>query len=183
MDIPNLLLSSWHTVLRTLFLGVSTYASLIVLLRISGKRTLSKWNAFDFIVTIALGSTLATAILSKQTSLAQGVIALALLILLQYLITALSVRFPYFQRLVKARPRLLLLDGVVRQQTLVEERVSEEELRAALRERGLSSYEEAAAVVLETNGTFSVLTSLSDSPGSAIRDVEGFSPKMWETTR
>jgi uncharacterized membrane protein YcaP (DUF421 family) len=50
----------WESIVRTLVIGVLAYAILILQLRISGKRTLSKMNAFDFIVTIALGSTLAT---------------------------------------------------------------------------------------------------------------------------
>lgn len=80
-------------------------------LRISGKRTLSKWNAFDFVVTIALGSTLATVLLSKQVALAEGVLAFALLIALQFAITSLSVRSSVVRRLIKAEPTFLLAQG------------------------------------------------------------------------
>lgn len=75
-------------------LGVLSYTALVVLLRTSGKRTLSKMDAFDFVVTIALGSTLASVMLSKNTSWAQGVVAFGLLITLQYAVTWLSVRSP-----------------------------------------------------------------------------------------
>ncbi|MEZ6111860.1 MAG: hypothetical protein R3C99_12705 [Pirellulaceae bacterium] len=61
---------------RTLVMGVLAYVCLIILLRVSGKRTLSKMNAFDLIVTVALGSTLATVLLSKDVTLAQGSLAL-----------------------------------------------------------------------------------------------------------
>lgn len=73
-----MIFDGWIPILRTLVAGLSAYIALIVILRISGKRTLSKWNAFDYVVTIALGSTLATILLSKDTSLAQGVAALFL---------------------------------------------------------------------------------------------------------
>ena len=68
---------SWFDLLRVAVVGTLAYSALIVWLRISGKRSLSKWNAFDFIVTIALGSTLATAFLSKDVALAEGVFAFA----------------------------------------------------------------------------------------------------------
>jgi uncharacterized membrane protein YcaP (DUF421 family) len=85
--------------------------ALIILLRISGKRTLSKMNAFDFIVTIALGSTLATVLLNKSVSLADGVLALFLLIGLQFLITFFSVRSKRVSKLVKSIPTLLVYKG------------------------------------------------------------------------
>lgn len=67
-----MLFSGWENLLRTLVVGVLAYVSLVVFLRISGKRTLSKMNAFDLIVTVALGSTLATVLLSKDVALAEG---------------------------------------------------------------------------------------------------------------
>ncbi len=57
---------------RTLITGVLAYILIVLVLRLTGKRTLSKWNAFDFIVTVALGSALANVILSRDVSLAQG---------------------------------------------------------------------------------------------------------------
>ncbi len=83
---------SWYSLLRILVVGVLAYVALIVLLRVTGKRTLSKMNAFDLVVTVALGSTLATVLLSKDVALADGVVAFALLIGLQFIITWLSVR-------------------------------------------------------------------------------------------
>ena len=48
---------SWHGIFRVIVTGICAYVPLIVLLRISGKRTLSQMNAFDLIITVALGST------------------------------------------------------------------------------------------------------------------------------
>jgi uncharacterized membrane protein YcaP (DUF421 family) len=67
--------NGWQSLLRTLVVGVLAYVALMVILRLSGNRTLSKMNAFDFIVTIALGSTLATVLLSSDVALAEGVLA------------------------------------------------------------------------------------------------------------
>src|SRR5919106_4441321 len=87
-----MLFDSWAGLGRVLLVGTLAYAALVLLLRISGKRTLTKLNAFDLAVTVALGSTLATVLLSSSVALAEGVLALGLLISLQYLITWLSVR-------------------------------------------------------------------------------------------
>ena len=85
--------NSWGSLLRIVIVGVLAYATLVLFLRLSGNRTLSKMNAFDLIVTVALGSTLATVLLSKDVALVDGAVALALLISLQFIITWTSVRF------------------------------------------------------------------------------------------
>ena len=99
--------SSATTLIRTLVVGVLAYVSLVLLLRVSGRRTLSKMNAFDLVVTVALGSTFATILLSRDVSLAQGVLALASLIALQYAVTWSSVRVAWVRKLVTGEPALL----------------------------------------------------------------------------
>lgn len=143
--------------LRTFLIGVLAYASLIVLLRITGKRTLSKMNAFDFVVTVALGSVLATVLLSKDVSLAQGVLALALLIGLQFMITWPSVRVGWVRKLVTGEPSLLLYRGQFLPDGLKRARITRDEVRAAVRAEGLATLDQAEAVVLETDGSFSVV--------------------------
>src|SRR5690606_35713547 len=102
---------SWESILRTLIISVLAYGSLVVILRVSGKRTLSKMNAFDLIVTIALGSTLATVLLNKDVALADGVLTFALLISFQYIITYWSARSRKVNKLVKSTPTLLVYRG------------------------------------------------------------------------
>src|SRR4051794_21415099 len=94
--------SGWPDLWRVIAVGVMAYFSLVALLRISGKRTLSKMSAFDLVVTVALGSTLATVLISKDVTLAEGVTALALLIALQFIISWLAVRSKRVEGLVKA---------------------------------------------------------------------------------
>lgn len=161
------------SLVRTLLIGSLAYLTLIVVLRISGKRTLSKWNAFDFVVTVAFGSTLASLLLSQDTSLAQGVLAFALLVVWQFVITWLAVRVPLVRRWVKAKPTLLLFKGEFRDRALAQERVTRGEVRAALRMHGVGSILNTHAVVLETDGSFSVI----EQPGvgeSSLCDVEGY---------
>ena len=148
---------SWDSILRTLVITILAYVVLIILLRISGKRTLSKMNAFDFIVTIALGSTLATVLLNKSVSLADGVLALFLLIGLQFLITFFSVRSKRVSKLVKSMPTLLVYKGDFLQDAMRKERVNADEIYAILREKGISSIQDVDAVILETDGSLSVI--------------------------
>ena len=89
----NVLFDGWAGICRVLLVAPLAYVALVILLRVSGKRTLSKFNAFDLVVTVALGSTLATILLSKDVPLMDGVAALALLIVLQYGVSWLSVRW------------------------------------------------------------------------------------------
>ena len=148
---------TWHGLLRVLIVGTVSYAALISLLRISGKRSLSKMNAFDLVVTVALGSTFATVILNNSIPLAEGVLALGLLIALQFVITWLSVRFEPLQNLVKAEPTLLVRDGDYLPEAMRTQRVTKEEVEAALRENGTADAAQAACVVLETDGSLSVI--------------------------
>jgi uncharacterized membrane protein YcaP (DUF421 family) len=147
----------WAGLGRVLIVGVLAYAGLVLFLRVSGKRTLSKMNAFDLVVTVALGSTLATILLSRDVALAEGLLAFALLIALQFVIAWLSVRFTAVDQLVKSEPALLLYRGEILSNALRRERVTEGEVRAAVREQGFGTLAALEAVVLETDGTFSVV--------------------------
>ena len=159
---------SWQALLRVLVVGVLAYAAVIAIVRVGGKRTLAKMNAFDLVVTVALGSILATIILSKDVALLEGVLALALLALLQFVIAWASLRFDWVKRVAKAEPRLLLRDGVIDEAALRDERVTRDELLAAVRGGGYGGVEAIAAVVLETDGSFSVIPRTQAASGSAL---------------
>lgn len=165
----------WADIWRTLIVGAAAYAGLIVALRASGKRTLTKLNAFDLVVTVALGSTLATILLSKDVSLVEGLAAFLLLVMLQFAITWLSTRSAGVRRAVKAEPTLLLRDGRFIEEAMQRERVTVDEVMASLRGSGMADAAQAAAVVLETDGSLSVIRqSRTDSPTrSTLEGVRG----------
>lgn len=159
---------------RILLIGPLAYLLVVFLLRVSGKRTLSKMNAFDFIVTIALGSTLAAIILDENISLLEGGAALAVLIFGQFVMTLLSSRYRPFMHLIKAEPALVYHQGEFLPAALKRERVSEAEVLAAARGAGHPSLATVNSVVLESDGTFSVLTSSEEDPAIPNVDSEGF---------
>lgn len=165
--------TGWDSLARTLIIGVLAYVMLIIFLRISGKRTLSKMNAFDLVVTVALGSTLATVLLNKEVALAEGTLAFALLIGLQFIVTWSSVRARWVRQLVTGEPRMLLYCGEYLPAAMVDARVTKDEIRAAVRAAGLPSLDDAEAVVLETDGTFSVVQRSGKTEASSLGGVQG----------
>ncbi|QIR85423.1 DUF421 domain-containing protein [Paracoccus sp. AK26] len=156
MDQP-IFFDTWASLGRVILVGTLAYAGLVVMLRVSGKRTLSKMNAFDLIVTIALGSTLATVLLNRSVPLVEGLAAFALLVGLQYVITWLSVRSDQFQDLIKAEPTVLISKGKPVPGALMRQRVTMEEIRAAMRQSGHAELNSDITVVLETDGSLSIL--------------------------
>lgn len=165
---------NWFGVFRILLVAIIAYLAMILFLRISGKRTLSKWNAFDSIATIATGSILATVIVSKDVVLLEGVFAFGLVIALQFAATWLILRYSSVDKLMKAVPTLLMLRGEFLQDAMRTERVTEEEVKAALRSAGLSSLDDAHAVVLETDGSFSVVKEPVEGSRSTLQGIPGF---------
>ena len=89
---PLMFFDTWYDMLPIAVVGAISYAGLVFFLQTSGKRTLSKMNAFDLVVTIALGSTFASAILSREIALVEALLAFALLCGLQYGVASLTVR-------------------------------------------------------------------------------------------
>jgi uncharacterized membrane protein YcaP (DUF421 family) len=164
---------SWSDLGRILAVGASAYVTVVVVLRLSGKRTLAKLNAFDLVVTVALGSTLATILLNNDVSWAEGAVGLAVLALLQSVVAWGTVRRPRLRRVVTARPTLLLQDGRVLSDALREERVTVDEVRQAVRASGCGDLSSVAAVVLESDGSMSVIPASKAGSGSALQGVPG----------
>ena len=172
MDAP-LFFAGWDIVGRTVLLGVLSYVAVVALLRISGKRTLSKFNMFDFVVTVAFGSVLASMLISRSVALAQGVTAFAVLIGLQLVVTYLSVRSERFQDVVKAQPTILYYRGTWHEDRMRRERVSREELLASARQSGTGGLDQVGALVLETDGTISVIQTSAMGDEAALPNRDG----------
>lgn len=147
----------WNGILRMLAVGVPAYVALVVLLRISGKRTLAKMNAFDLVVTVAFGSILATALLDRTLPLADIVFAFVLLVGLQFIVTWSSLRSQTVDRILKNDAAVLYGDGAFIDEAMLDERVTRSEVMAAVRLQGLDALEQVERVVLETDGSLAVV--------------------------
>ena len=173
MDQVNIFFESWSKLGRSLILAFLAYAALVFLLRISGKRTLSKLNVFDFVFVVALGSTLATTILSPGTTLADGLTAFIVLIALQVCLSLLCVYSHRVDMIVNGEPTLLMHRGNFLDEAMKRERVTKEEILASLRNNHIKDFNDVDSVVLETDGTFSVVWRSIGSECSSLIDVDG----------
>lgn len=171
-----MLYDTLSSLVRVLAVTPLAYAWLVTVLRVTGKRTLAQLNAFDFIVTVALGSTLATIALSETVSWSEGAVALAVLALLQLGVAWASVRVPAVRRVITSEPSVLLRAGEVDHEALRRERISEQSLRQAVRSAGQGGLESVAYVVLETSGKLSLVTIDNLGSGSAMSDLLEDSP-------
>lgn len=159
MTQPKFFFGGWTPLVRILVVGVAMYVTLVVFLRISGSRTLSDMNAFDFIITVAIGSVFGRALTAKSVTLAEAVVAFALLVVLQYVVTRLQVRWSFFSRLVTNPPSLLYFRGEFLRSEMARQRVTESELRSAVRKKQGGSLADVDAIILESNGEFSIVES------------------------
>ena len=137
----------------TVAAGIVIYFFVIVVLRTSGKRTLAKLNAFDFVVTIALGSIVASGVVSRTVPVVEATVALGTLVSLQFAVAFAASHWPWVREAVTSAPTALLVDGELRPDALSACRIATSEVSAAVRKEGFGSFAEIDCVVLETDGS------------------------------
>ena len=131
--LQSMFFDGWDKLGRSLVLAILAYGSLVILLRFAGKRTLSKMNVFDFVFVVALGSTLASTILNTAITLADGLAAFVALMSLQIFLSWLCVTSHRVDHFVNGDPALVFYRGDFLNDALKRERVTKEEIRAAVR--------------------------------------------------
>lgn len=149
-------------------MGAAAYALMVVVLRASGKRTLAALNAFDLVVTVALGSVLATIALSSEVSLLEGLAAIVVLVVARSAVSWLSVHAPPVRRFVRSEASVVFADGNFDTATMAKVRLTEGEICQAIRSSGCGDLELVAAVVFETDGSLSVIATDQCRTGTAL---------------
>jgi uncharacterized membrane protein YcaP (DUF421 family) len=148
----------WGNIGEVVLSGTLMFVALLASIRLGGNRTLSNMNASDFIVTVAVGTTVASTMLSSDVPLASGAAAIVTLIGIQSLTIWLSVKFPRLRQRAEGEPIVLLHDGVPQRHVMKRAHVSMDELRQVVRQHGYGGFADVAVVLLEANGKFSVVT-------------------------
>ena len=162
--------------LRGLVLGGAALAWIILLVRIIGTRTLSKMTAFDFVVTLATGSLMATAASSaKLTAFVQAISAMTVLLAVQALLAVARQRSHRFKTIIENEPLLVMRDGRFLDAALRRSHVARGDIYAKLREADISDPADVAAVVLETTGDISILT--RPPQGDLLAEVRQVEPE------
>lgn len=138
-----------------------SYVVLFIFVRIAGKRSLAKLNAFDFIVTITLGSTLSSMIL-VQVPIAEGALALFVILILQFLIAKMAKESQVMEKVINSSPTILFYDGKFLEDNMSKEVVTKEEIYSQIRKFRIERMSDVKAVVMELTGEITVV---KKSPG------------------
>ncbi len=159
---------SWITTAFTavgpvLLAAVAIYISLIVLTRMAGLRSFSKLSSFDFAITVAIGSVIASTMVSGNPPLVEGAVALASLYGLQMLTAVLRQHSHVVRRAVSNTPMVIMVGNQIVEENLRAARMTKSDVRAKLREAGVIELKQVRAVVMESTGDVSVLQTDSDS--------------------
>ncbi|MDP4574243.1 DUF421 domain-containing protein [Qipengyuania sp. G39] len=149
--------SNWQRVIEISANSLLFYILIIAMVRIVGKRTTSEFNNFDWIINVAVGSLAASGILLRNVTTVDAIAAILVLAACQFFTTKMVLRSKKVADLVKAEPTLLTHKGDCLRDAMKRTRISEEEIKTALRAAGITANSDANWVVLETNGTMSVI--------------------------
>jgi len=161
-------------VIRILSSAIIVYVLIIVYIRILGKRSTSELNNFDWIVTVSVGSIVASTIILEDISVTEGGLSVFILMLLQFIVTKLMYKSKSIREVIKSTPQLLLFEGEFIDGNMKKERILKPEVYAAIRQSGLKSVNQIYAVVLETNSKISVIPNEnSEEIGFSLSDVQG----------
>lgn len=156
--------------------AVGIYLALMLCTRLAGLRSFSKMSSFDFAITVATGSLVATVLLSKDPPLVQGGMGLLMLFGIQFLVSYVRSRSSAFAHIVDNDALLLMAGTEVLHDNLAAARVTVNDIRAKLREANVIHPREVRAVVMESTGDISVLHADPDGPDLDLQlfdDVRG----------
>jgi len=144
----------WYEILLRTFV---VYLTVLVLLRVAGKRELGQMTPFDLVVILVIANAVQNAMTGGDNSLIGGMLAAATLTVTNIAVGRWGSRVPVFRRLVASEPTLLLRDGKPIKEALDKERIDLEELEMAAREHGIADLKDVTAAVLEEDGSISII--------------------------
>ncbi|KPV93033.1 hypothetical protein A2I98_03890 [Pseudoalteromonas agarivorans] len=148
---------SWSEIARIVTTTLIIYPFLILATHLLGKRSFAKMNNFDWIITVAAGSILGSAILLKDVVIVEVLVAVSLLLFLQYLLTWISAHFSTFDKVVKTSPQLVFFDGEYIEAAMKDTRLTSTEVEASVRKAGFGDLSTVMAVVFEADGELSIV--------------------------
>lgn len=137
--------------------SASIYLVLLLGLRLFGKREVGQFTLFDLVFVLLVANAVQPAMTGPDTSLGGGFVIIATLLLLNFSVSRLRVRFPLVERLLESKSVVVAEDGRWLHDVLRREGITGDECMATLREHGVASVEETTLVVLEADGSLSVV--------------------------
>lgn len=151
--------TSMSAVLMVIISTLGIYAALILFTRIYGVRSFSKMSSFDFAITVAIGTVIASTALTKNPPLLQAIVTLATLYIIQMVLSNLRKTNTFVRSVVDNKPILLMRGDEILEENMKRGKVSRSDLLAKLRAANVTQFSQIKAVVMETTGDISVLHS------------------------
>jgi len=133
------------------------YGFILIALRLFGRRELGQFTAFDLVVLLTLSNILQNAMIGNDTSLLGGLIGATVLLSANFGLAYAVFRSRSLQRFVTGEPRILIRDGILQRQALADQRLTEQDLLAAVHNQGLEGFGRVHLAISEPNGTISVI--------------------------
>ena len=150
-------LPTGHVLLQIALRTGVIYLVVLIGVRLSGKREVGQMTPFDLTLLLLLSNSVQNAMTGPDTSLLGGVVAASTLLLMNYVVADISGANRRFRKFIQGQPSLLIHDGTIIEAHMAKEHVSMDELQRALREHGISDYQQVALAVLEVDGSISCL--------------------------
>ncbi|MGP5649122.1 DUF421 domain-containing protein [Psychrobacter celer] len=151
---------------RIVLTTVMVYVLIVLVTKVSGKRSTSQLNNFDWIVTVMIGSLGASTILLKDIPFIEGVSSILMLYLLQFLVTKYASVSPQFSNFILSEPRIVFYQGQFLPDTMRSERLTRQEIECAMRSQGVNSFDDVEAVVFESDAKLTIIPKPTDDPQS-----------------
>jgi uncharacterized membrane protein YcaP (DUF421 family) len=171
MDDTTFLWNGIQPIIRIVVVGVTAYLAIVLILRVSGKRTLASMSAFDFVIAVAVGAVFGRTLTTKDLSISEALTAFVLLAVLQFIFAYFEGKSKIFKNIFNTSPTLLFYDGEFIQKNLHKERLDKSKVISAARKKGFGSMDDVAAVILEIDATLSVIGKSKESGSSTFQDL------------
>lgn len=140
------------------FRAIAIYLFLLILFRFMGKRSLSQATTFDLVLLLIISEATQEAMIGEDYSLTQAYIVIATLVGVDIVLNLVKNRWNWFEKVTESMPLLLLSDGKVLTDRLMQTNVKEEDLlESARRQHGFASLQPVRYAVLEIDGTITII--------------------------
>ena len=163
-------LESFGKLKEIIIMGILFYFFVIIILRTSIKKTLSDISIFDFLVTATIGPIIANTIISPNTEFLDGLAAVSILLVLQYIMSKLDYKYEFISKILKSKPKLVYYDGDFLEDNMKKMRITREEIIQEARSQAGLVIEDVDAVVLESNGEVSIIEHVPGKDRHSLRE-------------
>ncbi len=134
------------------------YVILLLVFRVSGKRSLAQITTFDFVLLLVISEATQQAMLGDDFSMTNATLAIVTLIGVDVALSVVQHRFPGFGKLIDSVPLVLVSDGEMQRAHMDKMRISEEDILEAARDKqGLERMDQVKYAVLERTGAISIV--------------------------